>query len=303
MKKNRIIITAANGFIGEALVQYFKEEYEVVALVRRPQKGIDGVKYVLWDGKTLGDWQQELEGAHCVINLAGRSVDCRYNEKNKKDIYDSRTESTTVIGQAIDLCKSRPVVWMNASSATLYRHSEDLPMTESNHELGTGFSVDVCKVWEKSFYDFTYSDVRQVALRTTIVLGKDGGALHPLKQLAKFGMGGKQGPGTQMFSWIHLEDFCAAVKFILLNDSLVAAVNMAAPIPLTNKKVMKSFRTAVGRSFGLPIPKFLLEFGARLIKTETELILKSRYVLPENLLEAGFEFKFPTMEEALKDLI
>jgi uncharacterized protein (TIGR01777 family) len=176
-------------------------------------------------------------------------------------------------------------------------------MTERDHEIGSGFSVDVCKRWEESFFDFTYKDVRQVALRTTIVLGKNGGALHPMKQLAKFWMGGRQGKGNQMFSWIHLQDFCTSVEFILKNENLSGPVNMSAPFPLTNSKFMKALRTAVGRSFGLPIPKFLLEFGARIIKTETELILKSRFVIPEKLNEAGFEFQYPSAEQALRSLI
>ncbi len=303
MKKEKIVITAANGFLGKELSEYFKNRYEVIGLVRSPQKVPDGISYVLWDGKTLGDWQQALEGALCIINLAGSSVDCRYTENNKREIFNSRTESTIIIGQAIDLCSKRPSVWMNAASATIYRHSEDVPMTESRHEIGSGFSVDVCQKWEKTFFDFTYVDVRQVALRTTIVLGENGGALYPMKQLAKFFMGGRQGKGTQMFSWIHVQDFCSAVEFILCNSKLTGPINMAAPFPLTNTSFMHTLRKSVGRSFGIPIPKFLLEFGARIIKTETELILKSRFVIPEKLNDAGFNFEFPTSEKALENLL
>ena len=304
MKKKKIIITAANGFLGKELGLFLREKYEVIGLVRSSHTElVDGLRYVQWDGKSLGDWQQEFEGAFAVINMAGRSVDCRYNEKNKNDIIESRRESTMVVGQAIDLCENKPKIWMNAASATIYRHSEDKAMGEESIEFGSGFSVDVCKMWEKTFFDFTYKNVRQLALRTTIVLGKNGGALHPMRQLAKFGLGGKQGKGTQMFSWIHIQDFCEAVQFMLDDVNMSGLVNMAAPEPVTNAVFMKMMRNAVGRYFGLPTPKFLLELGARIIKTETELILKSRFVIPEKLQSHGFEFEFSSADKALKDLV
>jgi uncharacterized protein (TIGR01777 family) len=303
MEKQKIIITAANGFLGRALAHHLKGKYDIVGLVRKPLNDEPGIRYVIWDGKTLGDWQAEFEGAYCLINMAGRSVDCRYNEQNKKEILESRLESTNVLGQAVDLCKKRPEVWMNSASATIYRHSLDMPMTESRHEIGTGFSVGVCQSWEKAFFDFTYSDVRQVALRTTIVLGANGGAFHPMKQLAKFGVGGKQGKGDQMLSWIHVDDFCHSVEFILNTPTLKDSVNMAAPYPVPNAQFMLALRKAVGRSFGIPMPAGLLKLGARIIKTEAELILKSRYVIPEKLTEAGYVFKYPTVQEAFENIL
>ena len=300
MKK--VIVTAANGFLGRNLVAYLSKKYEVVALVRRKVNLVPGVKYCLWDGKTLGEWQLEFEHAFCVINLAGKSVDCRYNEENKREIYASRLESTAIVGEAIESCIYPPQLWINSASATVYRHSEDTPMTEENGEEGTGFSVDVCKQWEQKFFEYGHVGLRQVALRTAIVFGVDGGALVPMVRLAKFGLGGKQGKGNQIFSWIHIEDFCRAVAFTIADESIYGVVNLASPFPVPNREVMRTLRRVYTVPFGLPMPRFLLEFGARIIKTETELILKSRFVIPEKLISHGFIFKFPNIDEAIYDL-
>jgi len=299
----RIVIAAANGFLGSNLIEHLSTEYEVVGLVRKLLPDHENVRYVEWDGHSLGDWQSELDGAFALINLAGRSVDCRYNEKNKSDILNSRLDSTEVLGQAIDLCEHRPKIWMNSASATIYRDSRDKPMTEMDHEIGSGFSVDVCRKWEKAFFDFTYNDVRQIALRITIVFGEGGGAFEPMKNLAKFWMGGRQGDGGQMISWIHVDDFRRAVSYLLLNKDLYGSINLAAPGPVTNAEFMRELRNGTNRSWGLPTPKWLLEIGARIIKTETELILKSRFVVPGILEKSGFKFKFPNVKSAIKDLL
>ncbi len=298
----KIVIAAANGFLGQKLIGYFSGRFEIVGLVRKPMEDTDGVRYVLWDGKTLGSWQLEIEGALAVINLAGRSVDCRYTEENKRQILDSRLQSTRVLGEAIDLCDHPPSIWMNSASATIYAYSLDHPNSESDHTFGSGFSVDVCQQWEKIFFEHTYSNVRQIALRITIVFGREGGAYPVMRKLTRWGLGGKQGPGNQMVSWIHIDDFCRAVDFLLTAEDVSGPVNMAAPNPLSNKEFMRLMRESLGRSFGLPSPEFLLKIGARIIQTETELILKSRFVVPERLLNSGFSFEYPTMEEALRDL-
>lgn len=303
MKKERIIITAANGFMGKHLANFLTQKYEVIGLVRtEPKHLIEGVTYERWDGKNLGAWQGLLDGAKCVINLAGKSVNCRYNEENKAAIYASRLESTNVIGQAIDLCDAPPEIWINAASATIYRHSEDAAMTEDDGEIGTGFSVDVCQRWERSFFDFTYKDVRQIALRTAIVLGNDGGALPPLINLVRAGLGGAQGKGNQMFSWISIHDFCRSIEFLVEHTELSGPVNICAPNPVRNTQLMSILRKHVGRTIGLPTPTWLLKLGARLIKTETELILKSRFVIPEKLSAHGFTFDYPHLEQALNGL-
>lgn len=300
MKK--IVITAANGFMGRNLVRSLVDDYEVICLVRNPHILIPNAQNIFWDGESLGEWKNSIDGAFCVINLAGRSVDCRYNEANKAEIYNSRLKSTKVIGEAIELAKIKPEIWINAASATIYRHSLITPMTEAKGEYGEGFSVDVCQKWEQMFYNQSINGVRQVALRTAIVLGNDGGALRPLQNLVKVGLGGTQGNGNQMFSWIHIQDFCKAILFILNNDEVNGSINIAAPNPVPNHVLMRSLRKVYERKFGIPLSTHLLKLGARIIRTETELILKSRYVIPEKLINAGFEFEFGNLDEALTHL-
>lgn len=297
----KIVITATNGFIGKALVNNFKEKHEVVAVQREPQENEERVKYVLWDGKDLGPWANELDGADVLINLAGKSVDCRYNEENKAAIFASRLDSTHILAKALQLFENKPKVWLNASSATIYQHSF-VPMTEKKGIIGTGFSVEVCKAWEKTFFEAEVEGVRKIALRTAIVLGNDGGVMTPFRNLTRFGLGGKMGNGGQLFSWIHIADFCRAVEFLIQREQSDGVYNIAAPNPITNKEFMQSLRERYHRKIGLPMPKFLLELGARVIKTETELILKSRYVIPERLLEEGFEFSYQHITKALSDI-
>lgn len=295
----KIIITAANGFMGKQLVEYFSNEHEVIALVRNENIPLKNCRTVRWDGKNLGSWVEELEGATAVINLAGKSVNCRYTEKNKAEIFASRLDSTRVLGEAIRLCKQKPTVWINAASGTIYRHSLHEPMTEFAGEIGSGFSVEVCKQWEQAFFSFSDLPLRQVALRTAIVLGKDGGVMVPFRNLARLGFGGKMGSGQQQFSWIHVEDVCRSIAFILQNEQLDGVINLSSPTPVRNSEFMQALRNRYRRKIGIPSPTWLLELGARLIQTETELILKSRFVLPEKLEQAGFEWKFPTINEAL----
>lgn len=199
MKK--IVIAGGTGFLGKMLSEHFANlNYDVVVLSRREHKSVGNISHIKWDGETLADWANELEGAYALINLCGKSVDCRYTESNKKQIYDTRLKSTGILGKAIEACENPPKVWMNSSSATIYRHAEDRDMDEETGEIGTGFSVDVCQKWENTFFDSTTPDTRKVALRIAIVLGKDGGALQPLKSLTKIGFGGRQGSGDQYFS-------------------------------------------------------------------------------------------------------
>ena len=295
----KIIITAANGFMGEYLVNYFSKTHEVVAIVRKSMS-FENAKTCIWDGKNLGDWAHEIDRADVVINLAGKSVNCRYNDANRAAIYTSRLESTTVLGKAIEACVNPPKIWVNAASATIYRHSLTDPMTENNGEIGIGFSVDVCQQWEKSFFDFQLKNTRQVALRTAIVLGKNGGVMIPFKRLTQLGFGGKMGDGQQQFSWIHIEDVCRSIEFIIQNDSLSGAINISSPNPIRNDVFMQVLRLRYNRFALIPSPKWLLELGAKLIKTETELILKSRFVIPEKLEQAGFKWHYPIIEQALE---
>ncbi len=301
MKK--LIIAAGTGFLGQVLVNHFKNKFEeIVILTRRNSKTVDGIKYVNWNARTFSGWEKELENATVLINLAGKSVDCRYTQKNKKAILLSRIESTKILNKAVLNCKNPPKHWLNSSTATIYRFSLDKQMDEADGEIGNDFSINVALSWEKAFFKTETPKTLKTALRTSIVLGKNGGAFIPLKTLAKFGFGGRQGKGNQFVSWIHEEDFANAVDFIIEKE-ITGVVNVVSPKPIRNNDFMEKLRKAVGFSFGIPLNNFLLEIGSFFIRTETELVLKSRNVIPKRLLEKGFEFKFGEIEGTFKNLI
>lgn len=292
--KKKIVLAGGTGFVGTYFKKRFSElGYEVIVISRNAPS-------VTWED-TEGIIQA-LEGTEMLINLAGKSVNCRYNEKNKHEILHSRIETTTLLGDAIKECQHPPKLWINSSTATIYRHAEDRPMTEETGEIGTGFSEDVAKKWEETFFSFQFPEVRQVALRISIVLGADGGVMIPYQNLVRFGLGGIQGPGTQMFSWIHIEDLFDIVMYIHKHPHLSGIFNCSTPNPLTNRELMASLRKAYNRKLGLPAPSWLLELGAIFIRTETELILKSRWVLPERLVNEGFVFTYPTIDQALSQI-
>ena len=291
-----IVIAGGTGFIGTYLTQYYLSQGYQVKLIART-----GENSIPWSDTIA--IHQVLEGAELLINLAGKSVDCRYNAKNKQTILLSRTTTTTILGNAIKKCNNPPKLWINSSTATIYRHAEDRPMTEVSGEIGTGFSVEVAKAWEKSFFDFKLSTTRQVALRIAIVLGEDGGALKPLTTLVKVGLGGKQGNGKQKFSWLHIEDLKNIILFIQNNATIEGVLNCSAPNPTDNDTLMTLLREKLNWSFGIPSPKWLLEMGAVFIRTETELILKSRWVLPDKLIKLGFEFTYPKIDTCISNLI
>jgi len=293
-----LLIAGANGFMARYLTRYFHGKGWTVVGLARHKNGMDkDCRYVNWDGKTLGDWAKELDGCDVVINLAGRSVNCRYNDDNKAEITNSRVNSTRVIGEAIAGCENQPELWMNSSTATIYRHAEDCPKSEDG-EIGKGFSVGVAKAWEGAFYESKVpGQVRKVALRTAMVFADEPGTVYRyLLNLAKFGLGGKVGSGNQMVSWIHVEDLCRSIDWLIEHDEINGHINLAAPDPLTNKELMGRFRILAGRSFGLPATKWMAEIGAFFLRTETELILKSRWVVPTRLEANGFVFKHPEMK-------
>ncbi len=295
MMNKKIVLAGGTGFVGKYFAEQFKKVgYDVIIISRQPN-------HVQWGDSTA--ILKAIENSEMVINLAGKSVDCRYNEKNKAEISRSRIETTKALGEAILQCKNPPPLWINSSSGTLYRHAEDHGMTEDRGEVGTGFSVGIVKRWEEIFFSFHLPKTRQVALRMTIVLGKDGGAIKPLANLVRFGLGGQQGNGNQMFSWVHIEDLYQMVLFIQQHTELEGPFNCASPNAINNRTLMKTFRNILKVKIGLPSPKWLLEIGAVIIKTQTELILKSRWVLPEKLMKSGFTFKYPTIELALKDIL
>lgn len=295
-----ITIAGGTGFLGQVLETYFSDKgYQVYILTRKPVNQ----NHIEWDGKNLNGWQSILESTDVLINLSGKSVNCRYNQANKKMIFDSRIDSTHALGLALNLCDSPPKLWINASTATIYRHSLDKEMSEDNGEIGDDFSMNIAKSWEKEFYGIVTPKTRKIAIRTSIVLGKEGGALIPLKHITRFGMGGKQGNGNQKVSWIHEIDFARAVEFLIKNVSLSGNFNVTVPEPTTNNTLMKAFRKSLKVPFGIPQPIWLLKLGTNLIGSEIELVLKSRNVIPKRLTDQGFQFKYSQLEIALRDLL
>ena len=301
--KNKLIIAAGTGFLGQVLLNHFKNKFEeIVILTRGKSETRNNIKYVNWDTKTLSGWETELEKADVLINLTGKSVDCRYTDENKKEILASRIDSTAILNLAILNCTNPPKHWLNSSTATIYRHSEEHQMTEENGEIGDDFSMNVAKAWEQTFFEVPTKNSLKTALRTSIVLGKKGGAFIPLKRLTQIGFGGKNGSGNQFVSFIHEDDFARAIEFILEKE-MIGTVNVVTPNPVKNKDFMKQVRNEIGIPFGIPLSKTLLKFGAKIIKTEPELVLKSRNVIPKRLLDNGFEFKLGTIEKTLKNLL
>jgi uncharacterized protein (TIGR01777 family) len=314
MKNQKIIIAGGTGFIGQELAKWFAAENEIVILTRNVHEANNGyklqagavvtsnIRYVVWDGKTLGNWANELEGAHLVINLAGKSVNCRYTAKNKRQIFDSRTEPTAILGEAIRKLVVPPKLWINAASATIYRHAEDRPQDELTGEIQNDFSVQVCKLWEKTFFDQRTPFTRKIALRMAVTLGV-GGVMVPYLNLVKFGLGGQQGNGRQMFSWVHIHDICRTIEWCESHPDMEGVYNCCAPNPVTNQVFMKTLRQLTGHKIGLPAYTWMLKIGAFIIGTETELLLKSRWVLATKLEATGFEFRFQHIEQAFAQII
>jgi uncharacterized protein (TIGR01777 family) len=248
-----------------------------------------------------------------VINLAGRSVNCRYNERNRREILESRVGTTKLVGSAIAVAARPPDVWMNAATATIYRHALDRPMDEATGEFGGNelgatdtwnFSIDVAKAWEKAFFNTPAPGTRKLALRSAMTMSPDrGGVFDVLLGLVRHGLGGASGSGKQFVSWIHDHDFLAAVDFLIEHEAMEGAVNLASPQPLPNDEFMRELRRAWGMPVGLPAAEWMLEIGAFFLRTETELILKSRRVVPGRLLDAGFTFRFPKWPDAARDLV
>jgi hypothetical protein len=316
MKNKKIVLAGGTEFIGQEMIRYFGKENEITILTRQLRgaannrnhytslsaKELEKVRFVKWDGKTIGDWAFALNNAAVIINLAGKSVNCRYTQKNKVEIMNSRLDAVKAIGAAIQQCTHPPALWINASSATIYRHATDRPQDEYTGEFHDGFSVQVCRQWEKTFYEQHTPSTRKVALRMAITLGA-GGVLIPYFNLLKFGLGGKQGSGKQLFSWVHIEDTCRMIEWIDQHKEIAGTYNCSSPNPVSNAVFMKTLRKATGHSVGLPAYTWMLKIGAALIGTETELVLKSRWVVPAKMLETGFTFKFPQLADAFSDVL
>lgn len=304
-----LVLAGGSGFLGRLLARYFTAKgWTVTILTRHPQSGSEVIREVAWDGKNRGDWVRELEGARTVINLAGRSVDCRYHALNRRLIMESRVDSTRVLGEAIAACQSPPQVWLNSSTATIYRHNfgpawDETGETGAHPDAKDAFSIEVARAWECVFSEAQTPNTRKVALRSAMVLGNYRNSVFPvLRRLTRLGLGGRMGSGKQFVSWIHELDFCRAIEWLIDREDLAGIVNLAAPNPLTNADMMRRFRELVGMPIGLPATEWMLEVGAFFLRTETELIIKSRRVVPGRLLAEGFKFQFEHLADAVRDL-
>lgn len=307
----KIVIPGGSGQVGTLLARALHQErHEVVVLSRQPQAR--PWRVVAWDGRTMGTWCAEVDGSDVVINLAGRSVNCRYGATHRREILDSRVHSTRVVGEAIARAARPPRVWLQASTATLYAHRFDVPNDEATgilggHEPGApstwNFSIEVAQVWERAFFDAAAPHTRKVALRSAMTMSPDpGGVFDALSGLVRHGLGGAAGDGRQYVSWIHHRDFVRAVGWLIEHEGFEGPVNLAAPNPVPNAEFMRVLREAWGVRLGLPATRWMLEVGAFFLRTETELILKSRRVVPGRLLASGFRFEFEHWRDAAFDL-
>lgn len=299
--KKRIVLAGGSGFLGRELENYFiNEGYEVIVLTRHPKKEHD----VFWDAKTKSTWTNYIENAFAVINLAGKSVNCRYTEKNKAEILLSRVHSTKILGEAINDCQNPPNYWINSSTATIYddRKGNLAANTENSLSTGNNFSVNIAKAWENEFNKHNTPTTKKIILRTSIVWGMKGGAFPVLIDLAKKGICSAQGSGEQWVSWIHINDFCDGIEFLFENQQ-EGIFNMASPTPLQNQNFYQLLKEKLNPAFVIYQPIWVLKLGAIFLQTETELILKSRKVVSQKLEELGFTFKFQEAEKAINDLV
>ena len=306
----KIVIPGGSGYVGTVLARALHKQNEVVVLSRRQRKA--PWRTVNWDGETLGDWTQEFEAADAVINLAGQSVNCRYTDENRRIITESRLKSTKVVGDAIAQAWKPPKVWLQASTATIYAHRYDAPNDEATGIIGGAepdapdtwrFSIKVAKGWERALKESPTPNTRRVSMRSAILMHPDSGSpFDIILRLVRFGLGGQAGDGRQYMSWIHEQDFVRAVLWLIEHEELEGPVNLASPNPLTNAEFMRALRAAWGVPLGLPAFEWMLELGAFMLNSETELILKSRRVVPTRLLESGFEFQYPNWPDAAREL-
>jgi uncharacterized protein (TIGR01777 family) len=311
-KKLQIVLAGGSGQMGTLLSRHFHRDGHQVVVIARSAPPAPW-KTIPWDGANLGDWSSQLERADVLINLAGRSVNCRYHVKNRRAIKQSRVQTTLLLGRALSQLEHPPRLWMNASTATIYRHALDRPMDEDTGEIGGNerdcpsgwrFSVDVGRSWEEAFFSTVAPRTRKIALRSAMTMSPDrGGIFAQLLRLVRMGMGGAAASGAQFVSWIHDKDFIRSIEFLIAHEEMEGPVNLAAPNPLPNREFMREIRKAWGTPIGLPATRSMLAVGAVLMGTETELILKSRRVIPGRLLRAGFDFQLPEWPGAAKDLV
>ena len=316
-RRLRIVMPGGSGQVGRVLAAYFQERgHHVTVLTRGPYTAPWHTVY--WDGLNRGPWIEKLEGADVCIHLSGRSINCRATAKNRKQLYESRIDTTRLVGDAIGVLDNPPRLWLNASTATIYRHALDRDMDEAAGEIGGGewiskrrrapakwnWTIRLVKDWEAALFEARTPRTRKVALRTSLVFSPSPGSVFEVfSNLVRASLGGTQGNGRQYVSWIHESDYARAVEFLIEHDEMDGPVNVTAPNPLPNREFMQALRDAWGVPNGLPSPAPLIRLGAIFLRTEPELVLKSRRVVPGRLLKAGFEFEFPAWAPAARDLV
>jgi uncharacterized protein (TIGR01777 family) len=307
----KVVIPGGSGQVGTILARAFHADgHDVVVLSRRP--AVRPWRSAAWDGVTPGRWQGEIDGSDVVINLAGRSVNCRHTRKNREEILRSRLDSTRVVGGAIARSARPPRLWLQASTATIYAHTYDSANDEYTGVIGGSeshtpdtwrFSIDVARAWEEEFERSVTPETRKIALRMAMTMSPDrGGVFDTLATLARRGLGGRAAGGRQFMSWIHEHDFVSAIRFLIDRDDIAGIVNIAAPNPLPQHEFMRMLRKECGAIAGLPASRWMLEIGTYLMRTESELILKSRRVVPARLVDHGFVFRYAEWPEAVQEL-
>nr|WP_042197610.1 TIGR01777 family oxidoreductase [Kibdelosporangium sp. MJ126-NF4]CEL23070.1 Cell division inhibitor [Kibdelosporangium sp. MJ126-NF4]CTQ90208.1 Cell division inhibitor [Kibdelosporangium sp. MJ126-NF4] len=307
----KIVLPGGTGHIGRLLSRALAAAGHDVVVLSRQDRARPGV--VRWDGRTVGAWAAELDGCDAVINLAGRSVNCRYNDRNVRAMMDSRVDSTRAVGEAIRRASAPPRVWLQMSTATIYAHRSDAANDEATGIIGGdetdvpgywAFSVDIAKAWEQAQQEAITPHTRKVTLRTAMVMSPErGGAFDMLRRMVRLGLGGPVAGGGQFMSWIHDEDLVRSVEFLMDNEDMTGPVNLAAPSPVPYGDFMRALRAACGIPIGLPATRWMAEIGAFVLRSDTELLLKSRRVTPGRLVDAGFAFQFTDWPDAARDLV
>lgn len=308
----KVVIPGGSGQVGTILARHFHRQGHSVTVLSRSPRPVPW-RVVPWDAETEGPWTAALEQSDICINLTGRSVDCRYHAENRRQMYDSRIVSTRLLNDVIASLKHPPRLWLNASTATIYRHALDRPMDEMTGELGGNeagapdtwnFSIKIAKDWEAAFFAGKTPGTRKIAMRSSMTFTADrGGVFDVLSKLVRVGLGGPQGAGAQYVSWIHEADFVRAIELLITDDALRGPVNICSPNPVTNREFLRALRAAWRQPIGLPAPAWMIEIGSFLLRTESELVLKSRWVIPTKLVDAGFTFTFPAWSAAAHELV
>jgi hypothetical protein len=303
LRGDYVILAGGAGFLGQSLAKFFLDEgYQPIVLTRSPKTYQGAGRALAWDGKRQGGWASALDGAAAVINLAGKSVDCRHTPENQREIIASRVDSVHAVGQAMQQCETPPAVWIQAGSLAIYGDAHER-LCDEHAPHGEGFSVGVCEQWEKAFDEYAALPVRQVFLRIGFVLGRDGGALDKLADLAKMFLGGATGSGRQYISWLHIQDFNRMCYWAIENARAQGVYNATGPTPVTNAEFMQSLRKTLHRPWSPPVPSFAVKIGATLMGTEADLALTGRRCVPQRLLDEGFQFKYTELQPALQQLL